>query len=143
MAVELARGPGYMQIGRQMARANEQMQKGFFEYSPAKCWIPLVNLYEAEDAYHVCVELAGVDKEKIDIQVNGCLLQLRGRREAPLPDTESKCRVHLMEIDHGNFTRDVELPKDAEVMSITARHENGLLWIIAPKKERTLKKNAE
>ena len=141
MSVELAREPGFVQISRQMARAMEQMQKGYFEYSPSKCWIPLVNLYETPDAYHVCVELAGVDKDKIDIQVNGCLIQLRGKREIPLPDGECKNKIHLMEIDHGNFTRDVELPQDADVMSITARHDNGLLWIVVPRKERNLKKN--
>jgi HSP20 family molecular chaperone IbpA len=39
-----------------------------------------------------------------------------------------------MEIDHGAFAREVELPPDADRESITANYRNGLLWIEIPKK---------
>jgi HSP20 family molecular chaperone IbpA len=38
-----------------------------------------------------------------------------------------------MEIDHGAFSRDVEIPADANRHSITATYRNGLLWIEIPK----------
>jgi HSP20 family molecular chaperone IbpA len=42
-------------------------------------------------------------------------------------------RVHLMEIDHGPFTREVELPPDADKAGISASYRNGMLWIEIPK----------
>ena len=43
-------------------------------------------------------------------------------------------RVHLMEIDHGAFAREVELPHDVIKEGINAKYVDGLLWIELPKK---------
>ena len=39
-----------------------------------------------------------------------------------------------MEIDHGNFSREVELPADVEKDQISAQHRNGMLWIEYPRR---------
>jgi HSP20 family molecular chaperone IbpA len=39
-----------------------------------------------------------------------------------------------MEIDHGPFCREVELPADVAHEHVSATHLNGLLWIQLPKK---------
>jgi HSP20 family molecular chaperone IbpA len=39
-----------------------------------------------------------------------------------------------MEIDHGPFCREVDLPADVAQERIGAAHLNGLLWIELPKK---------
>src|SRR5580658_10429337 len=94
----------------------EQLQnKGYYGYFSNENWTPNVNLYETEMAYLVCCDLAGVDKEKIDIEVIDGRLRLRGNRVVPMKADAAEApgtrvRVHLMEIDHGVFARDVELP---------------------------------
>ena len=40
-----------------------------------------------------------------------------------------------MEIDHGTFSREVELPQDVDREQITATYRNGMLWIEIPKNE--------
>ena len=136
--------PPFGQIARQMNKIMEQAQKGYFNFCPSETWTPNVNLYETEEAYHVCVDLAGVDKDKIDLQVQENVLTLRGTREVPMhddapSDEESssggrRLRVHLMEIDHGSFCREVELPHDVVQADIVAKYDNGVLWIHLPKK---------
>lgn len=120
----------------------DQMQKGYYGFYPTETWTPSVNLYETATQYLVCVDLAGVDKEKIDIVVHENRLRLTGQRAAPMKDdgivdaadTESRrIRVHLMEIDHGSFSRDVELPANADQKNIVANYLNGMLWIEIPK----------
>ena len=60
----------------------------------------------------------------------------RGGGEEPEAEPANRrIRLHLMEIDHGAFRREVELPADADREGITANHRNGLLWIEIPKKE--------
>jgi HSP20 family protein len=115
--------------------------KGYFGFLPGENWSPSVNLYETETAYLVCVDLAGVDKEKIDIEVHEGHLHLRGKRLVPSPTDRAvseaqsgRLRIHLMEIDHGAFHRDVELPDDVHHDRITAKYINGMLWIDLPKK---------
>jgi HSP20 family protein len=144
MPIETASEPNFASVQRQMQRLMEQMQKGFFNFCPSETWTPNVNLYENDTAYVVCVDLAGVDKEKIEVVVADQKLTLRGARLVPtFPDADGqgppgeahpKLRVHVMEIDHGPFCREVELPADIDRDRIGAAHRNGLLWIELPKK---------
>jgi|ERR1700722_12515897 HSP20 family protein len=117
----------------------ELQSKGYYSFFSNENWTPNVNLYETEIAYLVCVDLAGVEKDKIDIEVIDGRLRLRGKRAVPMVIENSevphtRVRMHLMEIDHGAFSRDVELPEDVHHERISARYQDGLLWIDLPKK---------
>ena len=142
MPIETATEPPFGHVKHQMSKLMDQMHKGFYAFSPSETWTPDVNLYENEESYIVCVDLAGVVKEEIDLQINNQSLTLRGNRQVPCqPHDEAaepgrrKYRVHLMEIDHGHFVREVELPRDVQSDRISATYRNGLLWIELPKKK--------
>jgi HSP20 family protein len=125
-----------------MSKLVEQMSKGYYNFCPSEeTWAPSVNLYEVEKAYLVCVDLAGVDKDKIELTVHENRLRLRGMRAVPVhPDFSDpeagakKIRVHLMEIDNGSFVREVELPEDIDQDKISAQYISGMLWVEIPKK---------
>lgn len=141
MSVTVTSDTPFGSISRQMNKLVDQMHKGYYNFLPNETWTPSVNLYETETAYVVCVDLAGVDKEKIDLTVADQRLKLRGARAVPIqhegPDGEAaskRVKVHLMEIDHGGFCREVELPHDVEHDKIAANYRNGMLWIELPKK---------
>ncbi|MDB5318851.1 MAG: small heat shock protein [Phycisphaerales bacterium] len=141
MPIETASEPNFGSVQRQMQRLMEQMQKNFFNFCPTETWTPNVNLYENDTAYVVCVDLAGIDKEKIELVVADQKLTLRGTRIVPTPASNGsgephppRLRVHVMEIDHGPFCREVELPADVAHDQISAAHLNGLLWIELPKR---------
>lgn len=136
MAMLTAAEEQYPNMTRQASKLMEQFQKGFFY--PNETWTPAVNLYETQSAYWVCVDLAGVDKDKIDVEVADHRLKLRGSRDVPTcspadVDPQEKVKVHLMEIDHGAFTREVEIPTDSDRQNIKASYRNGMLWIEIPK----------
>ena len=105
MAVIVATEDHFSGMARQMGKMLDQLHKGYYNFSPGETWTPSVNLYETKHAYIVCVDLAGIDKEKIDITVVHPMLRLHGRREVPMSadgDVQNqRVRVHLMEIDHG------------------------------------------
>ena len=128
-------------MGRQMSRMMDQLSKGSFSFFPGETWTPAVNLYETAGDYRVCVDLAGVEKDKITVEVGNGRLLLKGTREVPTPGRSSrkqanaKVRVHLMEIDHGPFTREVELPEDVIPEKISAVYSDGWLWIELPKRK--------
>jgi HSP20 family protein len=107
----------------------------FRKYSPGETWAPAVNLYEDEDAFHVVVDLAGVDPDAVSLKVESGQLIMSGQRPTPRPGkTRPLACTHLMEIDHGTFLRSVEVPCSVEVESISARYRTGLLWVTLPKK---------
>jgi HSP20 family protein len=70
-------------MARQMGKMLEQLNKGYYSFYPNETWTPNVNLYETEHSYQVCVDLAGVEKEKIDIEVHQQRLTLKGHRTVP------------------------------------------------------------
>src|SRR3954463_416186 len=81
MSLSLVEHP-FSNLARQAGKMMDQMQKGFYVYS-SDTWTPNVNLYETANSYLVCVDLAGVQKEKIDVEVADQRLKLRGARAAP------------------------------------------------------------
>jgi HSP20 family protein len=124
-----------------MGKMAEQINRGYYSFYPSETWTPAVNLYETETAYLVCVDLAGVDRDRIELAVHDNRLKLRGTRNVPsnaeLPETNlrgRRVRLHLMEIDHGAFCREVELPEDVCHDKISANYRDGLLWVELPKK---------
>lgn len=141
MPTETATDVPFGQLAREMSRMLERMSKNSFGFVPNDAWAPAVNLYETESAYLVCVDLAGVDKDSVELHVVNGRLVLRGRREVPpcpeniqtADETPCRAKIHLMEIDHGPFARDVELPSDVLQEKVSASYRNGLLWVELPK----------
>ena len=113
-------------------------QKCFCSPGPDR-WQPRLNFYETSDRYLVCVELAGMRREEIDLSVLDGALYLRGTRKRPgIPAAPSETdtplvSVHVMEIDSGPFHRKLPVPSDSKVDEITARYKQGYLWIVLPR----------
>ena len=111
----------------------QELHFGSFQI-PTGGWRPLVNVYAHGDRFEVCVELAGVPKADIEVQVDARRLAIRGIRVAP----EQHCdhppcgRILMMEIADGAFERVLEFPVDVNPDGTVARHENGWLWITLP-----------
>ncbi len=93
-----------------------------------------MNAYRCDKCIRVCFDLAGVDKERIDIQIEPGRLIVRGVRQAPEPGSGEHCprQILAMEIDHGAFRRELRLPAAVLRDEVTAEHRNGLLWINLP-----------
>ena len=118
-----------------LSRVTEAHSHSFFEYAPQRAWQPSVNIYEAKEAFFICVELAGVKVGDIDVRTEKNLLMISGRRADPQPRGEqgSLC-VHLMEIESGEFQRELRLPANVAVERVEASYREGLLWVKLPKK---------
>ena len=136
MAPKLASEPPFGHIARHLGKLNP-LHKHYYGFAPSDTWTPNVNLYESDACYLVCVDLAGVEKQQIDITVQNQRLRLTGKRAVPVKEVPEECkarlRIHLMEIDSGNFAREVELPQNVNHEKIAATFNNGLLWIELPK----------
>lgn len=112
-----------------------QFTKVNFTHSPAPdAWTPAVNAYRCPVRFAVCVDLAGVARDAIDIEVEGRIIRLRGCREIPEPkgQNEQPTQILAMEIDAGPFVREITLPADIERDLVTAEHREGYLWIYLP-----------
>ena len=105
-------------------------------------WRPAVNVFQCASCFRICAELAGVASEQIEVEVGFERLWIRGFREPPEPLQQLEMplsairkpvRVVNMEIDHGRFEREVDIPPGYDQGRITTEWENGLLWIFLPR----------
>jgi len=134
VAITLNSSDEFSSLIRQMNQVVENsMGRQFFGFSPTDAWRPSVNLYETTDAFLICVDLAGMDRETIDVSIDKGSVIVRGRRPSPVPPAATPIAVHLMEIDHGTFCRSVEIPANVDERKIDATYEKGLLWVLLPK----------
>jgi HSP20 family protein len=97
----------------------------------ASAWIPRADVHETGAALIVTLEIPGVEREDIDIVVEGPYLSITGRRPEPSPG--SCVRWHQMEIAHGRFERVIALPEEADPERITATYREGFLEITIPR----------
>lgn len=90
---------------------------------------PLADLEETDDAYEVEIELAGVKKEDLDIEIAGRRLTVSGERK-------EKERVGILrrrERTVGRFRYEVTLPGDVEEEGVVAHLDEGVLTVRVPK----------
>jgi HSP20 family protein len=126
----------FSNLVRQMDQlVDRELHRQFHPFSPTDAFRPAVNLYESQAAFLICVDLAGMDQNDIEVSVDQSNLTIRGRRQSPLPpDGTRAIAVHLMEIDHGTFNRTIEIPANVDAQRIAANYHLGMLWITLPKK---------
>ena len=94
-----------------------------------EAFTPLADVEETRDAYLVEIELPGVDKGDIDIELAGRRLTVSGERKA-------KERVGILrkrERVIGKFRYDVTLPGGVEADGVEANLDGGILTVRVPK----------
>jgi HSP20 family protein len=92
---------------------------------------PTVNTREGEFAYHVEVDLPGIDKEDVDIKIEDNTLIVSGERKVKNEVKEND--YYKVESNFGIFSRSFSLPSEIDFENIHAESENGVLEIIIPK----------
>jgi HSP20 family protein len=114
---------------------NEMHKRSFVRFRDEGTWQPPTDVYETRDAYYVCVELAGMEPEAVDVQSNDAgQVQISGCRGNPRPaEVPAPLSVHVMEIEHGPFRREIDLPERVNVEAVEATYDKGYLWIKLPK----------
>lgn len=95
---------------------------------------PFVNTREGDFAYHIDVDLPGIKKEDINIDIKENTLTISGERNIKKEVQEKD--YYKVESSFGKFQRIFTLPDDIDFENITALSENGVLEIVIPKIEK-------
>ena len=93
-------------------------------------WVPNTDVYVTNGAIIVKVELAGMQRENLELTVDGPRLRIRGQR----PDgcRPPQCKFLVMEINYGGFESVIELPEGYDLTRAKAAYQNGFLRIDVP-----------
>lgn len=105
-------------------------------------FVPTVNTRESDNAYHIDVDLPGVKKEEIKVDISKNILTISGERKTKQEINEDD--YHKVETSFGKFSRSFTLPENADIETIEASSDDGVLEILIPKvKEENSKKTIE
>lgn len=99
---------------------------------------PKVNTREGEFAYHIDVDLPGVKKDDIKIDVHDNILTIHGERNYKEEIKEED--YYKVETSFGKFQRQFTLPDNVDVENISASSNDGVLEVVVPKLEKAVEK---
>ena len=123
-------------------RMGQLMNFAFGDLARAEMpWVPLADLSETEDAYVVKVELPGVGKDQIDVQLQDRELVVSG--EVPEQDQDGqdrdqnggRRRRHRSTRRTGRFEFRAWLPGDVNADAVQGELTDGVLTLTIPKSE--------
>ncbi len=92
---------------------------------------PSVNTREEDGAYSVEVDLPGVPKEDIHIDIHENVMTVSGERKHKAEIKEDD--YYKLESYFGKFQRSFTLPDNANTDEIAAKYEDGVLMVTIPK----------
>jgi len=104
-------------------------------------WAPVVDIFESGDNLIIRAEVAGLDKDDVDISVENNTLTLRGERKREMEFEEKD--AYRLERLFGVFTRSFMLPKTVDSARISASYKNGVLELTIPKVEQARPRRIE
>ena len=104
------------------------------ETSARSDWQPRVDMCETPEAFIVEVELPGVQREDVHIEMKDDTLYITGERRAASEHQERN--YYRLERRYGRFERQLRLPGGVARGAIRAEFDAGILIITLPKRER-------
>jgi HSP20 family protein len=138
----------------EMARWEREMERMFEDFFGRRMrpflderwWVPrtiglsapAVDLYEEKDEIVAKVELPGLGKEDIQVNISDHILTIKGEKKSE--EEIKQENYYRSERSYGSFSRSVELPTEVQADKTRASFKNGVLEVHLPKSEEAKKK---
>jgi HSP20 family protein len=98
---------------------------------PIVLWQPVADVYETPESYVIQVELPGVARDAVHLEVQDQRLRLMGERR--MEKDASGSAYQVLERSYGPFSREFNLPEGVDPAKISAIYQDGLLTIVIAK----------
>ena len=92
-------------------------------------WVPASDIYETQDAYSIAIDLPGVSRSALEIEVDDNRLIVKGTREIELTKSMRNERPS------GKFIRTFIVPSSVDQNMIGAEYTDGVLSVRLPKRQ--------
>jgi HSP20 family molecular chaperone IbpA len=102
---------------------------------PGRHYVPPADIFETEEALTLMLEMPGVGKNSIDIQIENDVLRVEGKIDY---SAYSDLEPTYTEYNVGHYTRVFTLSNKIDQGAITARVEDGVLTLTLPKSKGAL-----
>ena len=99
-------------------------------------WRPAVEIKQTDNAYKVKVQLPGVNKDDIEIELDNDFMTISAKIEEEREENEEKEkneRFHTCEFRYGKYQRTISFDTPIKSEESCAKYNNGVLTITIPK----------
>jgi HSP20 family protein len=122
-----------VQEKREVEKAQEQTR-------PMRAFLPTADIFETEDALTVVLEMPGVDRDNIDVNVENGVLMIEGRID--FSKYEGLQPVYS-EYNIGPFRRSFRISSRIDQDKIKAEMRDGVITLTLPKAEEAKPRRIE
>ena len=91
-----------------------------------------MDVWQAEDGYHVALDLPGIDPDSVEITFERNVLTVRAERRAEYEEGQN---VLLAERPQGSFTRQLQVGDALDTDKVQATYDSGVLRLTIPMAE--------
>lgn len=107
---------------------------------PGRVYLPMVDIYETEEAVVMLADMPGVASDQVGIDLKDNQLTISGEITPPFGEQE-----HLMirEFETGNYLREFTLGQMVDQKRIEATMKDGVLRLVLPKVEKAKPRKIE
>ena len=102
--------------------------------SRTRRWVPPMDLIETDDHLVLRVDLPGLSRDQVDLEIKDGALTISGERRAEREDKSEG--FYRLERSFGRFSRSMTLPQDIDAESVAASFADGVLEVRIPKPEQ-------
>ena len=100
---------------------------------PSRQYMPVTDIFETDQALTLMLEMPGVKKESVDVQVEDDVLTISGRID--FSNYEGLQPVYT-EYNVGDYARSFQLSSKVDQSKIEAQLRDGVMTLVLPKAEK-------
>lgn len=111
-------------------RMGQMLKDNMVDFNPRE------DIKQTPDAYIISLDIPGMDKDNINVEVKKGMLIVSGDRTSEVKEDQPN-KVYRQERSFGHFYRALDLPEDVKADAIDAQYSNGVLTIKVPRTKNT------
>jgi HSP20 family protein len=129
-------------VRREMDRLFDQATSGTRgDESLGGGWYPAVDVYEDHEQVVLAMELPGLDRKDVSVNIENNVLTISGERQ--LENEEKRENYSRIERFYGRFSRSFTLPNTVDPDACQATMERGILTVRFPRREEARPRQIE
>ena len=118
-------------------KINRLFQDAFYDFDQGgdslTSWYPAADIFETKDDYVFKLEVPGLSKDDVNIELNDNTLTIKGEKKEE--KEIKKENYHRIESSSGKFSRSFTLPRNIDTKKVNAKMEEGILELRVAKAE--------
>jgi HSP20 family protein len=111
------------------------------ESAALSAWTPPVDIFEDEGSFVLLLDLPGVSRDDIKVNLSENVLSVSGERR--FEDEAGRDKYHRIERSYGQFFRSFTLPPNVDTEAMRAESKDGVLRLTLPKKREARPRQIE